>query len=454
MPLFGSLLFVFLQRLLYELFNLNKKFINFYPIAGIILFVSSFIFIHSILLSIVFFVIISVDIFRAIIVGVVKKSAGYKYVVIGSLIFILGIIYQLGISFVQSLNYNPSSFVQYSIITIYFLALPISMSILLARKSAVTNKNLSKQLLTVKILSAKTLEQEQEKKHILENQKEKLEYQVKERTAEVVLQKEKIEEINKHTIASITYASRIQKAILGNINEITPKFKDAFIFLKPHSIVSGDFYWFSELKNIEKGDLQIIIAADCTGHGVPGAFMTVMGHDFLEEIVNKQNILLPNKILHELDKRVISNLKKETSAEQVDDGMDITILVYEKDNKKLHFSGANNPMFYVRNNELTQIKGSKFPIGGDEIGERKKEYVLNTIEVEENDKFYIFSDGFQDQFGGEKNRKYLTKFFKELILKNSHYAMSKQKQLLETELLEWKSNRNQTDDILIIGLEF
>ena len=181
----------------------------------------------SILLSVIFIIIISIDVFRAIIIGVIKKLYGYKYVVIGALIFVLGIIYQLVFSFISFENYEPSSTVQYLIITIYFLALPVSMSILWARKTADTNKDLSKQLIKVKELSEKTLEQEQEKKRILENQKTELEVQVKERTSEVVRQKERIEDINKHLTDSITYASRIQKAILGNVEEITPKFKDA-----------------------------------------------------------------------------------------------------------------------------------------------------------------------------------------------------------------------------------
>jgi len=325
----------------------------------------------------------------------------------------------------------------------------------LARKTSDTNKNLSKQLIKVKDLSAITLAQEQEKKRILENQKTELEHQVKERTEKVVQQKEEIEEINKHMTDSITYASRIQKAILGNPDEIVTNFKDAFIFLKPHSIVSGDFYWFTELSNTDIGDLQVIIAADCTGHGVPGAFMTVMGHDFLEEIINKQNILLPNKILAELDKRVTSNLKKQSSTEQVNDGMDIAVLVYEKNKGKLHFSGAKNPLYFVRNNELKIVKGSRNAIGGVFLGkEKEKNFERHTIDILRNDKFYIFSDGFQDQFGGEKNLKYLRKHFEALILKNSQLPMLKQKQNIEDELHKWKSDKSQTDDILIIGIEF
>ena len=448
----GTFIFIFLQKLLYELFNLKKQFLKYFFILGIVMFTLSLLIFNNSFLSLIFFIIIFIDVLRVIIIGIRKKRYGYKYVGIGSLIFILGILYQVTISN----NINISGNLQYLIISFYFLALPLSMSILLARKTSDTNKDLSKQLNKVEELSAITLAQEQEKKHILENKKTELEHQVKERTEEVVQQKEEIEEINRHLTDSITYASRIQKAILGNADEIVSKFKDAFIFLKPHSIVSGDFYWFTEIKNTKIGKLQIIIAADCTGHGVPGAFMTVMGHDFLEEIVNKQDILMPNDILYELDKRVTSNLKKQTSIDkQVNDGMDIAILVYANDNQKLYFAGAKNPLYYIRNNEAQIIKGSRNTIGGELYGKQtEKNFELHTIEVLKNDKFYIFSDGFQDQFGGNKNRKYMTKNFKELILKNSQYPMQKQKQNIEEEFYRWKSEKSQTDDILIIGVEF
>jgi len=447
--------FVFLQKLLYEIFKLKKKtLVFFYALVLVLMLLGLFVFNNFNLFIIIAFTVLIVDILRAITIGIIKKKYGFKYVATGTLIFIFGAFYYI----VINNNSGFSSFlVAYLIISVFFLALPISMSIFLARQSSDTNNDLSKQLLNVKELSAKTLAQELDKKRILETQNIELERQVKERTEKVVQQKEKIEDINKHLTDSITYASRIQKAILGNADEITSKFKDAFILLKPHSIVSGDFYWFTELKNTELGDLQIIIAADCTGHGVPGAFMTVMGHDFLEEIVNKQNVLLPNEILQELDRRVTSNLKKQTSIEQVNDGMDISVLVYEKNNKKLHYAGANNPLYYVRNNELETKKATRNAIGGELYGRdegKQKEFAIHTIDVLKNDKFYIFSDGFQDQFGGVKNRKYLTKNFKELLLKNSQLKMSTQKQIVEDELNKWKGRRNQTDDILIVGVEF
>ena len=446
------ILFVFMQRSLYELFRLNIKIFRYLIIISIAVFIIALILLQTIGFALlILLAVLFVDIFRAIVISLKKKLYGYKHVIIGSLILIFGLIYQISsVTFGFSIQ---NMFLAYLVFSLFILAIPVSMSVLLARKYASTNIYLSKQLKKVKLLSAKTLKQEQEKKRILENQNIKLEQQVQDRTTKLVKQKEEIEEQNKHINDSITYASRIQKAILGNPDDIITKFKDAFILLKPHSIVSGDFYWFSEITNTDLGDLQIIIAADCTGHGVPGAFMTVMGHDFLEEIVNKQNILLPNEILLELDKRVVLNLKKQSSANQVNDGMDIAVLVYAKNTRDVYFSGANNPLFFVRNNELQKIRGSRFAIGG--LGkEMEKNFELHKIQIERNDKFYIFSDGFHDQFGGERNRKYMIKPFKELLLKNSHLSMSNQKQFIENEFYQWKSNREQTDDILIIGIEF
>jgi len=266
----------------------------------------------------------------------------------------------------------------------------------------------------------------------------------------VTIQKEKIEHQNKEITDSIVYASRIQKAILGNFEEITDKLQKSFIFFKPHSIVSGDFYWFTEVE-VNSNYYKIIIAADCTGHGVPGAFMTVMGHDLLDEIIEKQKIINPVEILKELDFHILQKLKKSTD-NQVNDGMDISILVFDIQNQKVLFGGAKNPLYYVRNNEINVVKGSKFPIGGNEL--KEKIFEQHEISLQKNDVFYIFSDGFQDQFGGEKNQKYMTKKFREFIFSISNQEISKQKELLENEFSSWKNNNKQTDDVLIIGIKY
>ncbi len=297
------------------------------------------------------------------------------------------------------------------------------------------------------------------------NFNKKLEKQVTERTQQlnqsnkklqttieiVNEQKQQIEDKNKHITDSINYAAHIQKAILGDINEITKNFSEAFIFFKPHSIVSGDFYWYADIP--DKG-IKIIAAADCTGHGVPGAFMTIMGHDFLEEIVKSKGIHMPDKIIEELDKKITARLKKESSKKQVNDGMDIAILNIDVQDKKVYFSGAKNPLYHIQNDKLNIIKGSLSPIGGIQFNKNtKKEFELHEIIYQENDMFYIFSDGFQDQFGYENNRKYLTKHFRNFLHKISNLSIHQQAQKLETELHQWQGSNRQTDDILIIGVK-
>lgn len=266
----------------------------------------------------------------------------------------------------------------------------------------------------------------------------------------VTEQKEKIEYQNKEITDSIVYAKRIQKAILGNIDEITEKLKESFIFFKPHSIVSGDFFWFAEKKS-ENESLKLIVAADCTGHGVPGAFMTVMGHDLLDDIVEKQNIIQPAEILKILDINILQRLKK-SSENKVNDGMDIAILLFDYNRKKVVYAGAKNPLYFVRNKEMNVIKASKFTIGGNEFGE--KLFEQNELELFNNDIFYIFSDGFQDQFGGEMNQKYMTKNFRNFLLSISDKDMNEQRILIEKEFLEWKKDNKQTDDVLVIGIKY
>lgn len=266
---------------------------------------------------------------------------------------------------------------------------------------------------------------------------------------DIQLKSSLLEEKNNQITSSIVYASRIQKAILGNISEITENFSDAFIFFSPHSIVSGDFYWFNKVE-----DYEIIIAADCTGHGVPGAFMTVMGHDFLEDIVSKGKVFMPDEILHHLDKKLRNRLQSQSAENKVDDGMDISVVTINKKQKKLWFSGAKNNLFYVSDGVMNVIKASKHSIGGDNLYvDADKIFDLNEILYKDDDKFYIFSDGFQDQFGGENYTKFLTKNFRNLLFEISEKPMKEQHQILSKTLKEWKGNNSQTDDILIIGFQ-
>lgn len=253
------------------------------------------------------------------------------------------------------------------------------------------------------------------------------------------------EEKETYILNSLKYASRIQKAIIGGKEDILKKFNDGFIIFKPKDIVSGDFYWFAEV-----GDYKIIAAADCTGHGVPAAFMTIMGNNFLNEIVFDDTILSPEKILQELDRKIVKQLV-QVNGKEVNDGMDISILKINKKNKNIEYASAMNSIIRVSNNELSTIRGARFPVGSNQYG-TTKEYFKTSINYNEGDKIYLFTDGYQDQFGGPKGKKFLKKNLRNLIHEVSMHPMAEQRMKLEATLREWQQNEDQTDDILVIGL--
>ncbi len=248
-----------------------------------------------------------------------------------------------------------------------------------------------------------------------------------------------------YILNSLKYASRIQKSIIGSKEDILKKFKDGFIIFKPKDIVSGDFYWFAEL-----GDNKIIASVDCTGHGVPAAFMTIMGSNFLNDIIFDDRILSPEKILIELDKRIMKKLS-EVDGEKVNDGMDIALVKINSKSRDIEFSGAMTSIIKISNNETFKINGDRIPVGSSQYG-RVKEFTKKVIHYEEGDKFYLMTDGYQDQFGGPKGKKFLKKNLRKLIQEIHDLPMTEQRIQLETKLSEWKQNKDQTDDVLIIGL--
>jgi len=253
--------------------------------------------------------------------------------------------------------------------------------------------------------------------------------------------------------------------------EIENNFTDSFIFYRPRDIVSGDFYWYAEtvpepIYAMDKGrndkmtsvfqgfaDVKAVLAVvDCTGHGVPGAFMTVIGNDLLTAIVVEDKIDKAHKILERLDKNVKMYLKQEGN-QQARDGMDMALMVIDSINQIIEFSGAKNPLYHFRNGELTEIKGSKYPIGGVQI--QKKVFETQFIPYEEGDIFYMFTDGYTDQFGGTEGeeRKYGTKRFRELIKRIHTLPMHEQNAILASEIDAWQNGSKQTDDILVMGIK-
>lgn len=247
---------------------------------------------------------------------------------------------------------------------------------------------------------------------------------------------------------SINYAKRIQNALLPSEKLIKESFKDLFIFYKPKDIVCGDFYWHKKIE-IENEVYTIVAAVDCTGHGVPGAFMSAIGINILNKIVNS-DCFKPNKILSKLHFEISKSLQNEN--EEIKDGMDISVVLFAKNQQKAWFSGAKNQIIFFQANELFELKANKEPIGGQT---QFADIIFNEYEINCNKEtiFYLFTDGFQDQFGGEDNRKFMYKNFKTTLSEIHKLAFEDQKIVLENKFLDWKQDRKQTDDVLIMGLK-
>ncbi|MBL4755678.1 MAG: SpoIIE family protein phosphatase [Flavobacteriales bacterium] len=272
-----------------------------------------------------------------------------------------------------------------------------------------------------------------------------LEQKVVERTSEIREQKEEIEEKNKDITDSIRYAQRIQAAILPKGQAIASSFSDYFVMFKPRDIVSGDFYWFAEA-----GGRALIAACDCTGHGVPGAFVSMIGNDLLNQTVLEKGITNPGQILSSVNKGIKSafTMGEEQDAE---DGMDMSLCSVDFKNQKLEFSGANNPLLMMRNGALERTKGDITPIGGNTAMDF--EFKTHEIDFKDGDVCYIFSDGYQDQFGGPKGKKFMIKKLKALLFEHHQKPFSEQKSILESNLTDWMGDQDQVDDILLIGIK-
>ncbi|MEL6537214.1 MAG: SpoIIE family protein phosphatase, partial [Bacteroidota bacterium] len=255
-----------------------------------------------------------------------------------------------------------------------------------------------------------------------------------------------IEKQQESIVSSIRYASRIQQSILPSPSFLTEHFKDSFLLFKPRDIVSGDFYWFTMAQG-----RWVVAAIDCTGHGVPGAFMVVLGNTLLADIVLEQGIIDPGQIIHAMDERVTKTLGSGDT--QANDGMDVAMVVYNPQDRSLAFAGAKNPLYYVRQGEMNKIKGSASAIGGQRLGKKPKKFETHHLTAEAGDRFYIFSDGYQDQFGGPDKSKFLTKNFRNLLHELHSRPMAEQQATLEQTLAEWMGEERQTDDIIVIGMQ-
>lgn len=258
-------------------------------------------------------------------------------------------------------------------------------------------------------------------------------------------QRDQIAYQKKHITDSIMYAKRIQAALIPSLELFSDKLEH-FVLYKPLAIVSGDFYWVST-----KDNLQVIIAADCTGHGVPGAFMSMLGVALLNEIVNEKNIFMPDQILNRLREEVIKSLKQVPDEESVKDGMDAAVCTIDFNNHVLYYAGANCPLYLIRGTELIHYRADKMPVA---IHYKMQPFTLNTIELQKGDAFYIFSDGYADQFGGPAQKKFMTGKLKETLLEIASKPMLEQGEILDRIFEEWKGDNPQVDDVTLIGVRY
>lgn len=288
----------------------------------------------------------------------------------------------------------------------------------------------------------------------LKKAKIELEGLVKEKTAELVLEKEKIEqanellnEKNQDITASIAYAKRIQNAVLPDANYINQKL-NLFVLYKPRDIVSGDFYWYTETEKH-----HYIAVVDCTGHGVPGAFMSLLGSTFLDQVLIENKEATPSTLLNALDKKLHSAFKKRDEENRIGDGMDAIIMRVTKGTNEMVFSGANRPLYFYSKEGPQDFKATIYSIGGAFPNEVKG-FSDMTIHVEPGDCAYMFSDGFGDQFGGEKNKRYSTKRMKSFMEELSKHEIDEQYVQIDREFEDWKGDYEQMDDICVIGIKF
>ena len=252
-----------------------------------------------------------------------------------------------------------------------------------------------------------------------------------------------LEQHNKDMVDSIQYASRIQEAILPDIEKIKNAFSDAFVLYQPKDLVSGDYYFF-----YQRGSKSFVAAVDCTGHGVPGALMSIIANGILKEVIVKKGITEPSEILYALDEELFAALNKK--GEITNDGMDVALAVFDSEKNSVSYSGAFRPMLLLRDHELIEFEANRYPIGF--YADVEKIFVSKEIELKKEDTFYFFTDGYCDQFGGELKKKFNRKRFKELLLSLQGMEMEEQQSFLQYALLNWRQDEPQMDDVCIIGV--
>lgn len=405
--------------------------------------VSSFILLFSVIFSVFNFCICIYLLFQ----GGSKKKWEVKFITYG---FFFSLFFIIGISFLIILisQANPTFDLTKSLIFAYsyiigLLIIPVTIAVIIGKRNGLNQKELTEQLSEIKILSEQNIEKEKEKQVILSEQNVVLEEKVKMRTKELQQEKEIVEVKNREILDSIEYALRIQTAILPPSRIVKQYLTNSFILYKPKDIVAGDFYWMEMVD-----DLVLFAACDCTGHGVSGAMVSLVCHNALNRAVREFNLVQPAAILNKTTEIVVENFAK--SEAEIKDGMDISICAYNAKTKTLAWAGANNPLWLIKNGEFVETKADKQSIGMDE---NNHPFTNHQFTLNNGDSIYIFSDGFADQFGGQNGEIKLTKKgFKNLILSIQNTSMPEQGKALERFILDYRSEGEQTDDILVMGV--
>lgn len=312
----------------------------------------------------------------------------------------------------------------------------------------------------IKLHKALMQNEEQQKKleqsfNEISDKNEKLEVQ----NEEIQTQRDKIQEQhhlleikNRDITDSIIYAERIQHSILPPLNNISNSFPNHFIYFKPKERLSGDFYWHEQVKK-ENNEIQIISAIDCTGHGIPGALMSIIAKDALSEVILGREIYDPGEILNQINDGVIKTLNKASDENNAKDGMDMALIAVTPRKREIKFAGARNPLYLFRKGELTEYKGSIFSVGTMDFEDIKVQFETITIPYQPNDVIYMFSDGMADQFGGKQGKKFRYSRFRKMFEQISDLPMNEQKQRIDEIFIKWKSDFEQIDDVLIIGIK-
>lgn len=295
-----------------------------------------------------------------------------------------------------------------------------------------------------------------EKQQLVDQQKATLEKEIQEQTKELKTERALLEEKNKELTDSINYAKRLQDALIPPKQDLQECFNESFVFFLPKDIVSGDFYWFASVTTTDENPtkMSVISVADCTGHGVPGAFMSIIGIKLFNESMKNPNVNTPAEALNFLNEQVFTTVNKHTKNELIRDGMDLSLIAVSEKNKKIYYSGANNPIYIIPKDaksleDLIEFKADKFPIGNSLQGHSftNKEYTY-----QKGDLVYLFSDGYVDQFGGPKMKKFKSWQFKELLFSIKDLSMQEQHEVIQDRFLDWKGNHSQIDDVCVLGI--